>query len=297
MLYVYISYAQRYPRPIIVKRKECLFMGKKKEQKEAELELEQFEKQEEIDLSCLTENQKKPVNDRKFKAYDVLDADFMNIGTEIAINGVVKIEDSPYRGVIDDLMFKKNLSTRAIELWLQNNAPKHAQYTTSQLNSYRNRRENDAKFILNNMEEYRNFKMAVKEEVNNSILAMRNVDIVQQLTEVIGDVSDRLSHATPNAKKIQTAKDYNDTQRILLETIKLYGELMLLNERYHDFVDKRTNPQASKPQTTININLKESLADILKTATQNGDYSAVDQMRDIIDIPSRNVKEIDAEEE
>lgn len=275
----------------------------KKDDEKAKKELEMFEEAEKMadqkDLDFLEDYDGYKGTVIKERGYDTYtrfkgyerDTDT----TEIAKANMLKIVDSPWKAKIDDLLFKKSLSDRAVALWLEKNAPVDAHYNWQQIRYYRQAREKDAKYALEKVPEFQEYKMAVREEINNSILAIRNIDIIGKLTEIIGDTSERLQQASDKVK-ITSTRDYNDTQRLMLETIRLYGELMLENERYIDLRERRENPTAKQTtNNTININLRESLADILRSATQEGDYSAIDAMRDIIDIPETQRESVEEE--
>lgn len=195
-----------------------------------------------------------------------------------------KIADSKWRGVIDDKMFKEQLSDRAIALWLKEETDEP--YTVTQVKNYRKQREEEAQFILDTIPEYQAYKMAVREEMNNSLMAMRNVDLIGALTTVMGDSAKMIADANERGVKIKDAKEYRMIQQSLLDTIKLYGEMMILNQKYEMIQKQQENPEQFRPQNnTININIKGALSDILKEAVKEGDYTVVDAMRDVIDIP------------
>ena len=93
---------------------------------------------------------------------------------------------------------------------------------------------------------------------------------------------------------INSVKDMSLVGDTLLNAIKLYGDTVLKAQRF-DQVNK--DPSLLKPQT-INVNVKNVLADLLKEAIQQGDaYSMIDKIRGASQQPILDADYTESEDE
>lgn len=141
----------------------------------------------------------------------------------------------------------------------------------------------------------------IQEQLNDGIGKIKKVDIISKLADVIEDSAIMLADARANEVRIKNAQDYKFVAGTMLDAIKLYGDTVLKAQRFQE-VEK--DPSLLRP-TTINVNVKAALTDILGEAMRSGGYGLVDKLRaatgstsaaQIIDVPPEEVTEVDDDE-
>lgn len=116
----------------------------------------------------------------------------------------------------------------------------------------------------------------IRERFNDGIGEMKAVNVIGKLADIIEDTSSYLIEARQNKEiKIRSMKDYSMIAGSLLDAIKLYGDTLLKAQRF-DAVNE--NPELLKP-TTINVNVKSTLTDILGDVMRDGGYDLIDRLR------------------
>lgn len=122
----------------------------------------------------------------------------------------------------------------------------------------------------------------VNEQLNQSIAKIQKVDMIGELANIIEHSSEMLVEARESDIKINSVKDIRMVQQTMLEAIQVYGDTMLKAQQYAAI---ENDPGILKNEkTTININVKSALADILKSAVSeeggsgNG-YEFIDRIR------------------
>ncbi len=116
----------------------------------------------------------------------------------------------------------------------------------------------------------------VQDQFNTGIGMIKKVDVLANLSQVIEDTSSYLADAKSNSEvKIRSMKDYQLVSSTLLDAVKLYGDTMLKAQRMGEI---NKDPTLLKP-TTININVKSALTDILSNAMNTGGYELIDKLR------------------
>lgn len=121
------------------------------------------------------------------------------------------------------------------------------------------------------------------EQLSESISKIRKVDMIGELSDIIDHSAELLADAKDNDIRINNVKDMRMIQQTMLEAIQAYGDTMLKAQQYAAIND---NPDLLKSEkTTININIKSTLADILRTAIEDkGDgYNMIDTLRKGVD--------------
>lgn len=121
------------------------------------------------------------------------------------------------------------------------------------------------------------------EQLSESISKIRKVDMIGELSDIIDHSAELLADAKDNDIRINNVKDMRMIQQTMLEAIQVYGDTMLKAQQYAAIND---NPDLLKSEkTTININIKSTLADILRTAIEDkGDgYNMIDTLRKGVD--------------
>ena len=119
----------------------------------------------------------------------------------------------------------------------------------------------------------------VTEQFNQSVAKIQKVDLIGRLSELIEDSAEMLEDAKMRGIQINSVKDMRMVQQTMLDAITAYGETMLNAQK---FAEIQNDPSLLQNRnTTININIKDTLADILKGAMNDGDngFSIIDKLR------------------
>lgn len=115
----------------------------------------------------------------------------------------------------------------------------------------------------------------IREQLNDGIGKIRKIDTISRLADVIDDSAAMLQQAKENQVKIRTAQDFKFVAGTMLDAIKLYGDTVLKAQRFEKVNE---DPSLLRP-TTINVNVKAALTDILGNAMQSGGYDLIDKLR------------------
>lgn len=127
--------------------------------------------------------------------------------------------------------------------------------------------------------EFQAKQMMVTEQFNNSVAKIKEVDLIGRLSDLIEDSADLLEDAKLRGIQINSVKDMRMVQQTMLDAINAYGETMLNAQK---FAEIQNDPSLlQNKQTTININVKTALTDILKGAMEDGTdgYGLIDKLR------------------
>ena len=117
------------------------------------------------------------------------------------------------------------------------------------------------------------------EEFNKSVAKIQKVDLIGRLSELIEDSAELLEDAKFRGIQINSVKDMRMVQQTMLDAINAYGETMLNAQK---FAEIQNDPSLLQHKsTTINIDVKMALTDILKGAVEDGGdgYSIIDRLR------------------
>lgn len=115
----------------------------------------------------------------------------------------------------------------------------------------------------------------IREQLNDGIGKIKKIDTISRLADVIDDSAAMLQRAKDDEVKIRSAQDYKFIAGTMLDAIKLYGDTVLKAQRFDKVND---DPSLLRP-TTINVNVKAALTDILGEVMHSGDYSMIDKLR------------------
>lgn len=115
----------------------------------------------------------------------------------------------------------------------------------------------------------------IREQLNDGIGKIRKIDTISRLADVIDDSAAMLQQAKEDQVKIRTAQDFKFVAGTMLDAIKLYGDTVLKAQRFEKVNE---DPSLLRP-TTINVNVKAALTDILGNAMQSGGYDLIDKLR------------------
>ena len=122
----------------------------------------------------------------------------------------------------------------------------------------------------------------VNEQLNQSIAKIKKVDMLGELANIIDHSGELLATARQDNIEIRSVKDLRMVQQTMLEAIQAYGDTMLKAQQYAAVQNDPSLLQ--NKNTTININVKTALTDILTQAMQKGNseengYGIIDQLR------------------
>lgn len=147
------------------------------------------------------------------------------------------------------------------------------------ISKYRKHRD---EVIIRELEETPEFQakqMMVTEQFNQSVAKIQKVDLIGRLSGLIEDSAELLADAKARDIQINSIKDMRMVQQTMLDAISVYGETMLNAQKYDEI---NNNPSLlQNNNTTININIKSALTDILKGAMEDGTngYAIIDKLR------------------
>lgn len=136
--------------------------------------------------------------------------------------------------------------------------------------------------IMKELEETPEFQakqMMVTEQFNQSVAKIQKVDLIGRLSELIEDSAEMLEDAKLHGIQINNVKDMRMIQQTMLDAITAYGETMLNAQK---FAEIQNDPSLLQNRnTTININIRDTLTDILKGAITDGadGFSIIDKLR------------------
>lgn len=142
---------------------------------------------------------------------------------------------------------------------------------------YRKYREEFIQKDLENDPLYKAKVQEVNQQLTDGIGKIRQVDVIAKLADIIDDSAEMLADAKMNGIQIRTAQDIRWTSQTMLDAIKLYGDTILKAQRFNAV---ENDPTLLKP-TTINVNVKAVLTDVLTEAMNGGTggYDLIDKLR------------------
>ena len=147
------------------------------------------------------------------------------------------------------------------------------------ISKYRKHRDEVIIKELEGTPEFQAKQMMVTEQFNQSVAKIQKVDLIGRLSGLIEDSAELLADAKMRDIQINSIKDMRMIQQTMLDAISVYGETMLNAQKYDEI---NNNPSLlQNNNTTININIKSALTDILKGAMEDGanGYAIIDKLR------------------
>lgn len=117
---------------------------------------------------------------------------------------------------------------------------------------------------------------AIREQINDGIGKIQKIDCIARLAQVIDDSSALIAQAKADNVRIKNAQDWKFVAGTMLDAIKLYGDTVLKAQRFEQV---QQDPSLLRP-TTINVNVKATLTDILSEAVKSGGgFELIDKLR------------------
>jgi hypothetical protein len=151
--------------------------------------------------------------------------------------------------------------------------------STNSISKYAQYRDDMIKKDLEELPEFQAKKQEIQERLNDSVAKIQTVDLIGRLGEVIGDSALLLQQAKTDDIRINSVKDLRMVQQTMIEAVKVYGETMLNAQKFKAISDDPSLLQ--NKNTTININVKNALTDILRGVIADGGdgFNLIDKLR------------------
>ena len=184
-------------------------------------------------------------------------------------------ESSPHRQQIDTWINEGKTNK-----WISEQLRDMGGYISPQsIAKYKKHRDEIIMKELEETPEFQAKQMMVTEEFNKSVAKIQKVDLIGRLSELIEDSAELLEDAKMRGIQINSVKDMRMVQQTMLDAITAYGETMLNAQK---FAEIQNDPSLLQHKsTTINIDVKMALTDILKGAMEGGEngYGLIDRLR------------------
>lgn len=185
------------------------------------------------------------------------------------------VEASPHKQQIDTWLNEGKALT-----WISNELKCMGGYlSTNALSKYKKARDERIQKELEKTPEFKAKQQMVTEQFNDSVAKIQKVDLIGRLSELIEDSAELLEDAKMRGIQINNVKDMRMVQQTMLDAINAYGDTMLKAQQFEEI---NNDPSLLKKQsTTININVKSALTDILRSAMEEGGdgYGIIDKLR------------------
>ena len=184
-------------------------------------------------------------------------------------------EASPHRQKIDQWINEGKANT-----WMSEELKKLGGYISpSSIGKYKKHRDEIIMKELEETPEFQAKQMMVTDEFQKSVAKIQKVDLIGRLSELIEDSAELLGDAKKRGIQINNVKDMRMVQQTMLDAISAYGETMLNAQKFSEIQNDPSLLQ--NKSTTININIRDTLTDILKGAmNDDGDgYGLIDRLR------------------
>ena len=184
-------------------------------------------------------------------------------------------EASPHRQQIDAWINEGKTNK-----WISDQLKEMGGYISpTSISKYKKHRDELIMKELESTPEFQAKQQMVTEEFNKSVAKIQKVDLIGRLSELIEDSAEMLQDAKMRDIQINNVKDMRMIQQTMLDAISAYGETMLNAQKFNEINNDPTLLQ--NKQTTININVKSTLADILKGAMEDGEngFNIIDKLR------------------
>lgn len=196
--------------------------------------------------------------------------------TEDCKNHKSAVDSSPNRDQIDRWLNEG----RAIK-WISNELNGLGDYISpATLSKYKKKRELRVKEDLESMPQFEAKQKAVTQLVNDKISQIQTVDLMGNLSKLIDDSAQLLADAKERNIQINNVKDMRMIQQTMLDAITAYGETMLNAQKFQEI---NKDPSLLKSgNTTVNIEIKNILSDVLKSSIKEGGegaYGLIDKLR------------------
>lgn len=196
------------------------------------------------------------------------------MGQQVTIGSFqMACETSPNKQQID-LWLNEDKSSMWISRELKS---KHNEYISDKgITKYRKKRDEMLQEALMQDPTYQNKMSFINQQLIDGVGRIKEVNIIEKLADTIEHCTDLLADAKDRDVQIKTAQDIRFIQMSLLDAVKVYGDTVLKMQKYQEI---NNDPTLLKP-TTINVNVKSALTDILKEVMSSGNgFELIDKLR------------------
>lgn len=196
------------------------------------------------------------------------------MGQQVTIGSFqMACETSPNKQQID-LWLNEDKSSMWISRELKS---KYNEYISDKgITKYRKKRDEMLQEALMQDPTYQNKMSFINQQLIDGVGRIKEVNIIEKLADTIEHCTDLLADAKDRDVQIKTAQDIRFIQMSLLDAVKVYGDTVLKMQKYQEI---NNDPTLLKP-TTINVNVKSALTDILKEVMSSGNgFELIDKLR------------------
>lgn len=183
-------------------------------------------------------------------------------------------EASPHRQQIDTWINEGKTNK-----WISDQLKEMGGYISpTSISKYKKHRDEVIQKELEATPEFQAKQQMVTEEFNKSVAKIQKVDLIGRLSNLIEDSAEMLEDAKIRGIQINSVKDMRMVQQTMLDAISAYGETMLNAQKFQEIQNDPSLLQ--NKNTTININVRDTLTDILKEAVSSDDgFGLIDKLR------------------
>ena len=142
---------------------------------------------------------------------------------------------------------------------------------------YRKYREQHLQEELANDPMYQAKVNMINENMVEEIGKIKEINVINHLADTIDHCAQLIEQSKEDDIRIKKVQDLRYVQMTMLETIKLYGDIVMQAQR---FAKVEENPDLLKPAVTINV--KEVLVDILGGMDDEQKFDIIDGVRERI---------------
>lgn len=164
--------------------------------------------------------------------------------------------------------------------WISNQLKEMGDYiSVNSIAKYKKMREQKIQEELEEHPAFQAKQRQVTEILNDKVGEIQVVDLMGRLSGLIEDSAAMLQDAKDRHIQINSVKDMRMIQQTMLDAINTYGETMLNAQKFQEI---NKDPSLLKGgNTTINIEVKQVLGDMLKSAMEKGGdgYDIIDKLR------------------
>lgn len=179
-------------------------------------------------------------------------------------------EKSPFKNKIDQWM-NENKSDSWISRQLTNMGDPISAVSVGKYRKYRD--EHIQEELMNDPVYQAKIKKA-NETMVEEVGKIKEINIINHLSETIEHCADLIGKSKLDDIRVKKIQDLRYVQMTMLETIKLYGDIVMQAQR-HAKVEE--NPELLRP--TVSGDVKDALKDILGNMTEEQRFDMIDKLR------------------
>ena len=179
-------------------------------------------------------------------------------------------EQSPHKNKIDQWL-NENKSFSFISKQLEALGEKISDKSISKYAKYRDQGIQEK---LNDDPVYQAQIQTANATLVEEVGKIKQVNVMNHISETIAQCAEMLRDAQLNDIQIKNVQDMRYVQMTMLESLKLYGDIVMKAQAMQKIED---DPTLLKP--TVNVNVKNVLVDMLGNLDDNQKFSIIDKIR------------------